>query len=353
MSSDGGWTHFESDDLMRLRDRFSRAKAPADDSGAVTHAESTDSAITPPATDSPVDSPAVLEHPVFPKPLVYENPRLGSDPADLPNPSVAVPDTVLDGAKLGGVTVRGASLRGDDHRYLAETRQDSMGIWAFRGSQAKTTDAILVCVADGVGSEPYSQVGSARACELLREEMETCYQELLSPELDDRVPRLCHVLAGRLDRQLTNVALQTGREPKSLSTTLVGALIEADSGDPANRRCVVFAIGDSPAFVLRNGVFQPCFQDSHEGVISSTGTAALPSGFRTVETSVFCIGMDDVLLICSDGLSNPMRNAPVEQTLATYWGCGEIPSLLEFGWQLSFRARSYGDDRTAVCVWGR
>ena len=30
-----------------------------------------------------------------------------------------------------------------------------------------------------------------------------------------------------------------------------------------------------------------------------------------------------------------------------------LQGLTEFGWQLGYRVRSYGDDRTAVCVWGR
>ena len=56
-------------------------------------------------------------------------------------------------------------------------------------------------------------------------------------------------------------------------------------------------------------------------------------------------------MVCTDGLSNPMRNAAVSSQLAQWWGRGTVPGMPEFGWQLSFRAKSYGDDRTAVCAW--
>ena len=58
-----------------------------------------------------------------------------------------------------------------------------------------------------------------------------------------------------------------------------------------------------------------------------------------------------MLMLCSDGLSGPMdNNESVRDQLADWWG-GQPPSLPEFYWQMSFRAQTYGDDRSAVCVW--
>lgn len=39
--------------------------------------------------------------------------------------------------------------------------------------------------------------------------------------------------------------------------------------------------------------------------------------------------------------------------MATWWDGSRLPDLLEFGWQLGYRVRTFGDDRTAVCVWGQ
>ena len=65
------------------------------------------------------------------------------------------------------------------------------------------------------------------------------------------------------------------------------------------------------------------------------------------------LNSSDMLIICTDGLSNPMRNQDVRAQLAQWWECDRIPGIAQFGWQLSFRAKSFGDDRTAICVWGR
>jgi serine/threonine protein phosphatase PrpC len=65
------------------------------------------------------------------------------------------------------------------------------------------------------------------------------------------------------------------------------------------------------------------------------------------------IGPGDMLLVCTDGMSNPMRNENVRAQLAEWRGSGRVPSMREFGWQMSYRVKTYDDDRTAVCVWGR
>ena len=141
--------------------------------------------------------------------------------------------------------------------------------------------------------------------------------------------------------------------PETLSTTLVAALVELTPLDRP-RRAMVLRVGDSTAFVLRDGVFQECFPDAHKGEdVQESGTCALPGNPGTVEVDTVMLGNDDVLVLCTDGLSNPMHNDEVRAQLATWWSSGPVPGILEFGWQLAFRAKSYGDDRSVVCVWGR
>lgn len=71
-----------------------------------------------------------------------------------------------------------------------------------------------------------------------------------------------------------------------------------------------------------------------------------------VQVAVGTVGAEEALVLCTDGLTGPMRNAQVKEQLVQWWS-GPVPTALEFGWQLGFQAKSYGDDRTAVCVWGR
>jgi serine/threonine protein phosphatase PrpC len=288
---------------------------------------------------------------VFPEPLVlYGQPTLRSDPRGLPSIEPTVPDTVLDGADLDKLSIRAASLRGDDHRYMARPRQDSMGMWQVTGA---TATAFLICAADGVGSEPLSHLGAATACQLLREEIPERLDALLDPQRDAEVPSLCRAMAERIGLRLTDRARWLDATPRTLSTTLVGALLDARPADPARRRCVVFAVGDSTAFLLRDLAFDPCLPEEVDGLIADPSTAALPGHIGQVGIQILTLQPTDVLMICTDGLSGPMRNATVRDQLAEWWSSPAIPSMPEFGWQLSFRAKSFGDDRTAICAWGR
>src|ERR1700691_3239939 len=87
------------------------------------------------AVREPAEEAASRRNSIFPTP-----PVLGAGPSFAPflgplPESVAamtghaVSDTVLDGAEFTGLTVRGASIRGDDHRARQEVRQDAMGMW--------------------------------------------------------------------------------------------------------------------------------------------------------------------------------------------------------------------------------
>lgn len=289
--------------------------------------------------------------PLFPEPLVIgAQPRLRSDPRGLPDDQFKVPDTVLDGADLKGLSIRAASLRGDEHRYFTTTRQDSMDISRIWDGQA---EALIICVADGVGSEPLSHHGSAEACRLLQDEVKRRVRALFDAEPVHGLPELCQDLAEVLAQRMTEIADYLKIAPKALSTTLVAALIEGRPADDAHRNYVLFAVGDSTAFLLREGAFQPCFADQHDGVITSTNTNALPTSPGRVAAVRGVLRPGEMLMTCTDGMSNPMRNAKVAAQLAARWGTGRVPSLPEFSWQVSFRAKSYGDDRTAICVWAR
>ena len=293
--------------------------------------------------------------PGFPEPLVIgPQPQLGSAPKGFPSEESAGPDTLLDGADLAGLTIRGASLRGDEHRYFGSTRQDSMGMWLIEEAE---TAALLVCATDGVGSQPLAHVGSRAACNMLPDEIrsERTLNSLFEADPVAGLPELCRYIAGNLGRRLADIARYRDVEvsPKAMSTTLVAAVVEASPLDPEQRRFVVFSVGDATAFLLRGGMFQPLLADPHDGVLMSTGTSALPTSIGHVATARGVLGPRDMLLVCTDGISNPMRNGAVRDQLAAWWSAERIPGLPEFGWQMSFRVKSYGDDRTAVCVWGR
>jgi serine/threonine protein phosphatase PrpC len=305
-----------------------------------------------------VDTPAAkhVPAPAIQAPVVLlGNPRLGSNPAALPRLWGTAPDSVLDGAQFLGLTVRAASLRGDDHRYAGETRQDSIGLWALDASVSLGQDqlVLLACVADGVGEHKLSHLGSARACSLLRQAVEAHIAGLLG---QDR-----HLVASACERVIAEVASglrvfasDSRLEPKEVSTTLSACLVipQPQNGEGSAACAILFAVGDSGGFLLREGTWigipAPTADD---GGVLSTKTDALPTRPDNCQVSTHALYAGDMLMLCTDGLGRPLeRVAAVGEQLASWWG-GRVPALPEFYWQLSFRAQTYGDDRSAVCIW--
>jgi len=293
---------------------------------------------------SPVASgPAELGEPV----VLVGKPRLKSRPGAFTTALDAPPDSAIDGGDLNGMVVRAASLRGDDHRYYADPRQDAFAIHSL--STGKGATALLVCVADGVGSKPLSHLGSAAATRILGQEIEPYAQKLLDPAAEGGLRKRCAEVISHVTQRLELEAAHRQVPAQALSTTLVAALIGSIAGG-GHRRAVMFAVGDSPAYILRDGHFEQIFGAGAADDLAGAATDALPS--RTVEPIVMVaeLGPGDVVVLGTDGLGNPMVNEDVRTQLAKWWQGGP-PSLPAFYWQMSFRAQSFGDDRTAACVW--
>jgi len=309
---------------------------------------------------APLESEPADSAPAFPEPVVIG--ARPSFPAELGPLSTkaanmsgsAVPDTALDGGDLPGLLVRGASLRGEDHRNTGTIRQDSMGMW--RVTDGKRA-AVLACATDGVGSEPFSHRGAVAACQLLRDLAQANVSHFLkaaeSAESAANIKFIWEILASQLAQQLSEMAVRQKLEPKTVSTTLAAALIEENPTHPAGHRYVILRVGDATAYLLHDGQFINRFADPHGGDITDTKTWSLPTSVGDVGATVGILRPGDMLMVCSDGMSNPMTTDDACEQLARWWGGDQVPGLMEFGWQVGYRVKSYGDDRTAVCVWSR
>ncbi|XVQ89152.1 protein phosphatase 2C domain-containing protein [Microbispora siamensis] len=271
------------------------------------------------------------------EPQVFgREPRLVSRPGPLP--VFRRPDSEIDGADLPGLTVRAASVRGDIHRYDGTVRQDSMGFWHDNDR------TLLACVADGVGSKKLSHIGAARACQAAHEHLPGFLAQVADPEWAAR----CFV--ENVADGINNHAARESAAPDSMSTTFLAALVE-DLPDQSCHHVTLVRVGDSTAWLLREGVWASLFRNQRDddGLVDSS-TFALPRDVDRVEVRTGYLHPGDMLLLCTDGLANPMRAPEVSTGLATWWSQGP-PSLPEFFRQMSFRKRTHDDDRTAVCVW--
>lgn len=267
----------------------------------------------------------------------------------LPRVEWAVPDSVLDEADYPGLSIRAASLRGDAHRYNMMSRQDSLALYELEHSRGR---AVLACVADGIGSRTQSHRGSSYACRVVVGAVRDRLEDLLFTQDEDTTRRLAEQVVHQVAQEMLSVEGRTEALKGQTDTTLTLALADlTPEGEPT--RFTVVSVGDSPAYLLRDRELEPLVgEPGGDTGITSTATDALPRNIGHVQLKGCTVNPGEVLLLCSDGLSNPMAASSVTEQLVEWWGGGRVPGRLEFGWQLDFQAKTHDDDRTAICLWG-
>jgi hypothetical protein len=119
---------------------------------------------------------------VVPAPaILIGNPRLTSTPRAKEPRTQDVRDSEVDGLQVGNLEIRAVSIRGDEHRFYGEARQDAFDIWVVPRAGSSDDYAVVASVADGIGSQPNSHIGAQAACRFLRQELLERIPELLDP----------------------------------------------------------------------------------------------------------------------------------------------------------------------------
>jgi serine/threonine protein phosphatase PrpC len=210
--------------------------------------------------------------------------------------------------------VRAASLAGVRHRLAAEAGDDSYA-WCHDG------DKIALGVADGLGSVP----GSAGAAE-------TSVRIAVEIALRENLPAAFAA---------ANQAIGT----EGLTTLLV-AVVQGTGVELAR-------VGDSSAFVVAGGgTWRELFLRRDDDSVG-TDTDALPSEELAVESAETGLGVDEVLVLATDGLANPWRDGPTTVGPALVEVLARPPSPLELMRVADFSRQGCHDDRTLVCLWRR
>ncbi|MEU5974881.1 protein phosphatase 2C domain-containing protein [Streptomyces sp. NPDC047315] len=257
-----------------------------------------------------------------------------------------VADTVLDGAHYGGLTLRAASLRGDSARYRGEPRRDALLTARFGTGNGAL---VLVVVATGARAAEGAHRAAADACRWIAAAVGRSHARLAEDIRAGRRGDLksgLHRLTDRSLGKLRATAADLGVPPEEYTAALRCLLLPVDA---QCRTRVFFGVGPGGLLRLREGEWQDVEPQPSEAAAPTAGGEPSAGPFR-FRASV--ARPDDVLLLCSTGLADPLRDEPaLTAELATRWGADEPPGLAAFLTDVQLRVKGYADDRTAVAVW--
>ncbi|MFD0424559.1 protein phosphatase 2C domain-containing protein [Streptomyces parvus] len=311
-------------------------------------------------------------------------PTYDAEPVALPsatseNLEGLVPDTVSDGARYGTYTLRAASVRGDSARFRGEPRRDGLLTARFGAAQSAL---VLVAVAGGRRDGEAAHLAAADACRWIGGAVARSHLRLSEDIRAGRRGDLksgLHRLTDRTYGKLRARAAELGVEPDAYTASLRCLLLPAD---PDCRTRVFFGVGSGGLFRLRDGLWQ----DLEPFIPESRGDrrAASPGGEQEAGPDGDRLTMDlqitgpaspdaegppqppaepfrfrasvarpgDTLMLCSNGLAEPMRGEPaLPGELAERWGSTGPPGLPAFLADTQLRIKGYADDRTCAAVW--
>ena len=185
----------------------------------------------------------------------------------------------------------------------------------------------LCILADGMGGYNAGEVASGMACTFIKSEMSRWLSQAGLHANGNEVKRAMEICVQNANHSIFNAA-NSNPQFTGMGTTLIVGVFQAE-------RLVLGHIGDSRCYRLRDGEFQQITKDHSllqeqidAGLI--TPEQALTSANKNlvtralgVEDSVLLdvtehrVQVGDVYLLCSDGLSDMVRDQPIADIMMT------------------------------------
>ncbi|MFJ3233866.1 protein phosphatase 2C domain-containing protein [Streptomyces sp. NPDC086787] len=281
-------------------------------------------------------------------------------PRELPLGRDSAADSVVDGADLGPLVVRAASVRGARHREDREHRRDAVQLRLAAGFGAPV---LLSAVAAGDPDALLSQSGATAACRTLVTQLSSGANLFTNgpfAEDDDPSigPALRSVLAGvansvRLVARANTAGVVTARDDAHVTTSLYGLLSEL--GDRRERRHLVFGIGDVALLRLRvegepgNAPRWTTLVTPDPALASRRLPGVAPDGSDIVRLRVVT-RPGDVLVLASGPMAQLLGREEVAEWFARRWH-GRQPFLTTFLSDVNANIADKGGDRSLVCLW--
>jgi serine/threonine protein phosphatase PrpC len=260
------------------------------------------------------------------------------------------PDVVIDGWSTDAMTVRGVSQRGHLHRYNGAPRQDDFALHLLPDGR------VIALVADGVSGAPQSHIGASTATRQAADWLHSNLgDDIANTDWSALLKSAAWALTERAQTLFELDAPDPVRAEEQLATTLVCAVIEPIG--PRTLRAYLMGAGDSVAWLLSEGQFVEILAGKAvpEFGIASSAVVGLPRVPTEVTRATVDIAEDDVLLIATDGIGDPLGTGQggVGDLFREVLTKPSVPSLIEFAHVVDFSRETFDDDRTLVAVWPR
>ncbi|NCC35312.1 MAG: protein serine/threonine phosphatase 2C family protein, partial [Chloroflexia bacterium] len=170
----------------------------------------------------------------------------------------------------------------------------------------------LYIVADGVGGNDNGEVASKRVVERLMFH----YYEGEHPEGSSYAERFQRAIQATT-REIFEESVAANNNMRS---TMAAALILDHQGQPDKRQAIIANVGDSPVILFRKGAKPQKLSQDH---VKRDQSLSQAMGDAMVNVTIFnqTLQPDDILVICSDGLSDgakgPVPPSAIEKIVRT------------------------------------
>jgi protein phosphatase len=198
-----------------------------------------------------------------------------------------------------------------DFGKVRTNNEDAMGSFIPASRRQARTHGYLFVVADGVGGMDLGEVASATAISVMTEEFAKSQSGTMLMSL---LPRLIQ----HANAAVHDCTLAAEYRGKRMATTLVACALRFD-------QAIVSHVGDSRCYLVRNGKANQITRDHtwvneqrKMGLIAANEMAESasrhvllrslgPEMFVSPDTTVTTLQVGDVMVLCSDGLHDEMR----------------------------------------------
>ena len=219
-----------------------------------------------------------------------------------------------------------------DFGKVRTNNEDAMGFFIPSSRQQARSHGYLFAVADGVGGLDLGEVASSTAVAVIIDEFAKAPPGSMLISL---LPRLLqHANAAVHDRTLAQEY-----RGKRMATTLVACALRHD-------QAIVSHVGDSRCYLVRNGQARQVTQDHtwvneqrKMGILTAQEAAESdsrhvlirslgPEMFVSPDTTALTLLPGDVLVLCSDGLHDEMREAEMARIVSQNKNMDEVAKEL-------------------------